>query len=462
MRTSIKLLTAAVMGTACCGSALAYGPAIAPDFTFYVGSGSAQGAAIAAFAQSLMQADGNLDYYTDDATSCKKGANYYAIYGTWKTTQGGIAAGKKVLIMAANNGGTFKNGIDGVARSHAIDYQTFLGNATNTGCAAPGGGLPAPYTGLANYKVITAATKENHIPMVGLSDEEMGLFVGINLPTSAPNTPLSAADFNNTQRTALYENVFGVAINNLLAADMTAKWGNNNISDAQVTAIYSGTYSDYSQLCQEQGNPPVEKCLTAGPITLQSRAPGSGSKAAWNQYFLDNPGMTYFIPSTQGGTGNSLTPVDQNGSFGDCTAYSSASYNVCQQSSNGNVQKGLNTANTNGTRAFGLLGLEFQPGAGDTYGFAALNGAVIDGTTTKTCGNAIADAFEPARVVNGEHRLYYTNSLNIRIKSVGGAPFLGDGSTASDFMTAFKTAASNPVLQVSVPGVLLDPSVTTV
>ena len=74
--------------------------------------------------------------------------------------------------------------------------------------------------------------------------------------------------------------------------------------------------------------------------------------------------------------------------------------------------------------------------------------------------------------MNGEHKLFYTNSLNTRIVSLPGRlpngtlisptvnePFLGDGTIHSDFINAFSTAASNPVVEVSVPGVLLDPDV---
>ncbi len=124
------------------------------------------------------------------------------------------------------------------------------------------------------------------------------------------------------------------------------------------------------------------------------------------------------------------------------------------------MKTALNTANGKGTPAIGILGLEFQPVSGtDNYTFANLDGVDIQGITSKTCGNAFANAFEPASVVNGDHKLYFTNSLNIRKKSVGGAPYQGDGSVNSTFMTAFATAAANPVLEVSVPGVLLDPAV---
>jgi len=454
MKTSVKVLVAAAIAAACSGPAMAYGPTVAPDFSFFVGGGSAQGGAFLAFAQSLMSADGNLDVYTDDAAACGQGANYRAVFGTWKTTTGGIAAGKKVFIAYANNGGTFKNGIDGVARAHNIDYAKFLGTGASAhvaACtAALGAGVPSPFTATAQYAVSTTAT-ENHIPDAGLSDEEMGLFVGVNLPTTAPNAPLTGADFTNTTRTPLYQNVFGVAINTRLSAALTTAFGNQTITSAQVAAILAGTYTDWSQVCQINASS-AQVCLPGGPITFISRSPGSGSKAAFNEYFLNNPGTTGFA-------GSSVPPVDQTGNQGDCTNFSAGSYNICDQSSNGNVKKALNTANTKNTRALGILGLEFQPVATDAFTFANLDGVDIQGTTTKTCGNAFANAFEPARVVNGDHKLYYTNSLNIRSKNVAGAHFQGDGSVNSAFMGAFSTAAANPVLEVSVPGVLLDPAV---
>lgn len=452
MKTSVKVLVAAAVAAACSGPAMAYGPNVTPDFTFFVGGGSAQGAAFLAFAQSLLASDGNLDVYTDDSAACGQGANYRAVFGTWKTTSGGIAAGKKVYIAYANNGGTFKNGIDGLARAHAIDYGKFLANSTHIAActSALGAGVPSPFTATAQY-AITAAATENHVPDVGLSDEEMNLFTGVNLPTAAPNAPLTSADFSNTSRTPLYENVFGVAIDNKLASALTSTFGNTNISSAQVSAILAGSYNDWSQICQI-GSGGAQTCLPAGPITFISRAPGSGSKAAWNEYFLNNPGTTGFA-------GSSVPPVDQTGNQGDCVNFSNASYNVCDQSSNGNVKKALDKANANGTQALGILGLEFQPTAADSFVFAALDGVVIDGVTAKTCGNAFANPFEPARVVNGDHKLYYTNSLNLRVKNVGGAHFSGDGSVNSSFMGAFASAAALPALEVSVPGVLLDPAV---
>jgi hypothetical protein len=430
---NIKMsLVAAAVAAAIGGEAQAFAPTIVPDVTIYMGGGSAQGGAFLAFAEKIMAA--GFDVYTDAACGTQ-GANYRAVYGTGAATLPASLAGKKIFVEYANNGGTFKNGIDGVVRANAIDFQTFLNNST--ACAA---GSTTQYT------VTNAATKGNFVPLIGLSDEEISLFSGVNVP--AGSVAVNSTELLNVSQQPIYENVFGIAENTLLAAQKT------NFTKADITAIFSGSLTDWSQFTGDNG-----LALPAGPITIIDRSAGSGSKAAFNEYFLHNPGT-----SAAGGV---LVPLDVNGAVNNCglpATHGTGSYDNtlggdCPESSNGNVKAGLNNANTAGVRAIGILGLEFQPAATDKYVFAGLNGVKIDGVTAKTCGNAVANAFEPANVVSGAYDLFFTNSLNVRVKAVKGAPFKGDGTVFSDFITAFTTAATDPATEVSVPGVLLDPNV---
>jgi hypothetical protein len=429
---NIKMsLVAAAVALAIGAEAQAFGPTVIPDVTIRMAGGSAQGGAFLAFAEKMMTA--GFDVYTD--TTCgTQGANYRAVFGTGAATLPASLAGKKIFVEYANNGGTFKNGIDGVVRAKPVDFQTFLGNST--ACAA----------GSATQFTATTAATANFIPLIGLSDEEIGLFTGVNVP--AGFSAINANELLNISQQPIYENVFGLAVNALLAAQKT------NFTTAEITAIFTGALTDWSQFTDAAGNP-----LPAGAITVIDRAAGSGSKAAFNQFFLHNPGS--FV------AGGALTPADVNGSVGNCGApathgtgsYDNVTGGVCAESSNGNVKAGINNANTAGARAVGLLGLEFQPGGSDHYSFASLDGVAVNGVTAKTCGNAVANAFEPANVVSGAYPLFYTNSLNVRTKSVNGAPFKGDGTVNSDFITAFTAAATDPATEVSVPGVLLDPNV---
>jgi hypothetical protein len=337
-----------------------------------------------------------------------------------------------VFIEYASNGGSFKNGIDGPVRAHSVDYQTFLKNST----ACPTGSTT-------QFTVTNVSSQENHIPLVGLSDEEVALFAGVNLP--AGTSAVTSAELANVAQFSMYENVFGVAINSALAGQKT------NFTHAELTSIFSGSYTDWSQLADASGNR-----LPAGPITIIDHPAGSGAKAAVNQYFLGNPGSV--------ATAGALSPV--NGAFGSCGlpasqgtgSYSANTYSFCLQSSDGNVVNGLNNSNSAGVRALGILSMEFQPGVSERYQFAALDGVSVSGISAKTCGNSVANAFQPPKVVSGAYDFFFTNSVQYRIKSVGGQPFMGDRSPASDFLTAFVSVATDPATDVSVPGVLLDPS----
>lgn len=431
MKTKVSLVAAAV-ALAVGSQAFAFGPTVVPDITVNLGGGSAQGGAFLAFAEKLMTT--GFDVYTDAACGTQ-GANYRAVFGTIAATlPNGTAmpanlVGKKLYITYANNGGTFKNGIDGLVRSHTIDVQQFLNNAT--ACAA---GSATQFT------VTNAALTVNNVPLIGLSDEEIGLFSGVNVPSGS--TAIKASELTTITQQPIYENVFGVATNALLAAQKT------NFTKAEITAIYSGSYTDWSQLTGTAGT-----ALPAGPITFINRAAGSGSKAAYNQYFLSNPSAV--------AAGGALPPNVIATSKGNCgapathgsNAYDNTTGGDCAQSSNGNVKAALNNANTAGVRAVGILGLEFQPGASDHYSFAALNGVAVQGTTAKNCGNAVANAFDPDPVASGAYDLFFTNSVQFR-----NADHTGTG-TNKTFIDAFLVVATDPATEVSVPGVMLDPLV---
>ena len=430
MKTKVSLVAAAV-ALAVGSQAFAFGPSVVPDITINIGGGSAQGGAFLAFAQKLMTS--GADIYTDAACGTQ-GANYRAVFGTIAATLpapgGGTVAmpanlvGKKLYITYNNNGGTFTNGIDGLVRSKPILSQQFLGNAN----ACPAGS--ATQFTVANPALLVP----NVVPLIGLSDEEIGLFSGVNVP--AGSSQIKNSELGTITQQPIYENVFGVAINSLLAAQKT------NFTKAEVAAIYAGNYNDWSQLG-----------LPAGPITFINRAAGSGSKAAFNEYFLNNPGSF-----SEGGSVPPNVIATSKGNCGAPSVHGSGSYDNttggdCAQSSNGNVKAGLNNANTAGVRALGILGMEFQPGASDHYSFASLNGVAVAGVTTKTCGNAVANPFEPANVTNGSYDLFFTNSLQFR-----NADHTGTG-TNKTFIDAFLAVATDPATEVSVPGVMLDPLV---
>ncbi len=438
MNTKMKLLATGAAALVASFQAQAFGPTQAPDIIFYTGGAAAQANSFQAFAAKLMT---SFDVYTDAACGTA-GKNYRAVYGTIGTTLPDGSAipaslvGKKVFVEYGDNGGAFINGIDGIARSHAIQLVNFINAQGANNTVACGAGSSTQYS----TAVSGTTTVATHIPLLGFSDQESTLFVGANLP--AGSTALTAAELGKVNSTPLYESVYGVAENSLLAAQKT------NFTTAEVAAIEAGFYKNWNQLKGDVGafN---GVALPAGGIVLIDRNAGSGTKAAANQYFLHNPGSKAF--------GGNVAPKTGSANIGDCTGYTV--YSDCVQSTAGAVVSALNAANAAGARAVGILDMSNQPGASDHYTYASLNSVDIQGITAVTCGNAVANPFEPAQVVSGAYDFYFSNTLNFRIANVGGQPFEGDGSVSSDFIDAYNAVASDPATEVSVPGQLLDPDV---
>ncbi len=340
----------------------------------------------------------------------------------------------------------------------SITYPNFLLSSACSGSTAPN--PTYSYTGTSTVSAI---------PVIGMSDEEISLFTGVNLPfaygTGAAAVAPTSSQLAKVTAVALYDDVYGIAEDNLLAAQK------QNFSTAEVAAIFAGNYTDWSQLKGDQGTY-AGVYLPAGAITIIDRSAGAGAKAAFNSYFLHNPGAT--------GAGGAIPPANVSGGYGDCGAPTADNYTTpmpgatltgtvagydetnggdCSQSSSGNVKTALDNANTDGARAIGILGLSSPPGSSDHFVFASLNGVAVSGSTTKTCGNSSAYAFEPANLQSGAYDLFYTDSLQYRKASVNGAPYKGDGTYYTNFITDFVALASNPVTEVSVSGVMLDPVV---
>src|SRR6185312_989340 len=132
-------------------------------------------------------------------------------------------------------------------------------------------------------------------------------------------------------------------------------------------------------------------------------------------------------------------------------SYSATTYSVCLQGGDGNVAAGLNSANSAGVRAIGILNLMLLPTASDHYQFAGLNGVSFSNVTQKRCG-VVANSFDPTNAVSGAYDLFFTGALISRAKSINGQPFRGDGTAYSDFISVFEGAVRDPETIVSVPG----------
>lgn len=407
----MKLKTiAAAISMAAASQAFALGPTATINETLYVSGSSAQFSSLQVIADSLFVV-GTIDNYTD--TAGKLGANYRAYFGTVKPGFG-LASGKNVLLIEKGNGGSY-NGVGPLARGTTLPFMAV--NSTNCTAASGSPVYPTP-------TFVCGATTVSAVPDVGVSDEEPTLFTGVNL--AAGQVTLTPSELANITPDVQYDVVIGIAATNKLISDIATVPGlHGGFTKAQVAAILSGTYSDWSSICDETG----VNCLPAGTIFVEGRAPGSGTRASANAYFLNNP---CGVPVS-----GALTMKDQTAS----------NPRFVQNSSSGTLQASLDADNAlaGDHRAIGYLSLEYVP-TGHSYGFVNINGEA------PTNANAVAGAYD----------YYVTQSIQYRKTTVNGARFIGTAGANvwTDAALGFIKQANDPAVASTIPGVVFDPVAT--
>lgn len=404
MKQKLKHMVAS-LGLVLAGHVYAVGPTVTPDLIIYAGGGAEQNNVFETIAKSLFT-PGTIDYYTDQADN-SKGKSFRAVYGKLAAAAGSVPAGSNVLIVYRSLGGVFGNGIGPLVRGQTLPYYKIIGNAT----LISAGGNPS-------YRITNTGLTDPKAPDIGLANEEVALFTGLNLPAGV--SPITAAELTHVTSQPLYAVVNGIAVTNNLAAQRP-----NGFSKAEIAGILAGNIQDWSQLG-----------LPAGPVVLIDRNFGSGAKAAVNQYFLNAPGGLAF--------GGTVDPVNLSGDIGDPVNYSE--YTVRTEPSAGNVPGVLDGVFAKGKRAIGVLGLENLPTVGSNWQYTSINGASV-GTTT----------FNKAQAISGQYDYFYQASINTRNSAVNGQRFHQSGTAWGSVISAFINKALDPAVITTVPGTILDP-----
>jgi len=368
--------------------AFAHSPTTTPDLVVRISGASAQQGTLVKIAETMMVA-GTIDVFYNDAA----GANHRAVFGTMKPTGTPIGVlntaipasigGKKVLIMDRAVGGSFY-GVGPVARAQAIDAMKVDGSCTSSGNTFPS---PSYY----------CAGTELQVSDGGVSDVEPGMFRGPNLP--AGETALSAAELAVLDVASQNGVVMGVAVTN--------NYPYTTISKAAVQSIMTGTYTDWSQV----------NASLSGPITLETRAAGSGTKSAANAFFLNAPCSTAGLPPQ---------PAQ-----GDPVNFST--YTVVENSGTGGVKAGLNSVYAKGQMGLGLVSLENTPSGSDNWKFVAIDGVA------PTIANA----------VSGDYQFFVEQSMQWRSST--------NGTAVGDVLNTFRTVSSDPAVLSILPGVAATP-----
>ena len=395
----------ASLGLAFAGHAYAVGPTVTPDLTIYTGGGAEQNNVFETIATSLFT-PGTIDYYTDQADNTK-GRSFRAVYGKLAAAAGSVPAGSNVLIVYRSLGGVFTNGLGPLVRGQTLPYFKVIGNATLISAGAN-----------PSYRITNTGLTDPKAPDIGLANEEVSLFTGLNLPTGV--SPLTAAELSHINSQPLYAVVNGIAATTNLATQRP-----NGFSKAEIAGILAGNIQDWAQLG-----------LPAGPVVVIDRNAGSGAKAAANQYFLNAPGGLAFS--------GTVDPANLGGDVGDPVNYNE--FTVRTEPSAGNVPGVLDGVFNKGKRAIGILGLENLPTASSHWQFTPISGASV-GTTT----------FNKAQAISGQYDYFYQASINTRNSAVNGQRFNQSGTAWGNVIAAFINKALNPAVITTVPGTILDP-----
>lgn len=327
---------------------------------------------VGAYIQAELAQPASFDVFFDSAT----GANHRGYAFRTKVVIGGWPAGTPMLITKRDAGGSTQ-GVTPLLNGGDANQAHMLVDASCT--AAAGGASPATDIQKAGFICGTTTTGLAH---AGFSDVEPALL-------QATINGGSLLDTNGLDAAGFVQNIFAVAVNKKLYLAL---------QKAQGLVAAGATDIDESAAAQ----PSLPKTFIAGALTGQMlgssttkkgwnllipasvdsninnkrinvcrRTPGSGTQAASNVYFANNP---------CGGSASSYTPTVGSTSV---TPAVLGSLTVQQGSSTQIVENCLGTTDaladgTGGGYAFGVLGRENNPlanGGDKGYRYVKLSGA---------------------------------------------------------------------------------------
>jgi hypothetical protein len=347
--------------------------------------------ALGGFIQADLAQPGTLDVFFNDAT----GANHRAYSFRLNTAIGSWAVGTPVLITKRDQGGSGE-GVGPLITASATQLHMKVDGA----CTVAAGGV-SPATDIQKPGFLCSATVAG-MADAGLSDVEPALLeAGINNGAARPTGNLDSEGF--------VQNIFGVAVNKKLYLALQKAQG---LVDPAVTVVDEDAAKQPSLPIpfvrgaltgQLLGNDAtfkkgwnlliptsVDAAVMSKKINVCRRAAGSGTQAASNVYFANNPcgGGDVYLPTAAGGT------IAATGSLA-----------VNAGSSTGAVETCLGTTAQNAAGdayALGVIGRENNPRA-------VINGVQQDKGYRFVKLNNVAP--ERANVINGTYEFVVESTM---------------------------------------------------
>jgi hypothetical protein len=317
----IKLISAAAM-VAMCGSAFALNPAtstaVGTAQIYSSGATALRNVVGGLFTQNCAPA--TLDVYYSAAGSAAgagdtaNGDSHRVYTCTLKTVAEGLEPefqgkgleGKNVAFYKVDRGGSAQ-GVQPVASPAGVG--TALATLDLTSCGARAATVP-------NY-TCTGTTQKT--PLLGVSDVEPALFVGVNVPTGFDAGGLSAAELGALTVTPVVQTVFGVAVNTRLRDALQAAQGlvvgdNSDANRPSIPRSIAGSLFR-GEMADPANGLGWHALGVANPdkqVNVARRVAGSGTQAAANMYFggfpcgpnAKSPATNGDFPSATGGNSN--------------------------------------------------------------------------------------------------------------------------------------------------------------
>ena len=371
--------------------------------------------------------------------SSTSGANHRAYACKLNVAAGNYAIGTPVVVYKRDQGGSTQ-GVNPIATNTA---QAMLKIADDATCAV----TPTPaFTDIAVPNYLCSAT-ENKVADAGISDVEPAILNQTpNLPDVTPGDPNSGSvtpvDFSNVTVQSFVQGIFGVAVNKNAYLALQKTQGLDNAgaideSDAKrpslpttfVRALLSGGLSATATTKRGWGmviSETVDASVHTKAFNICRRQPGSGTQAASNMYFLQNPCAVGAVGSA----------ARQSGSTSPAPLVTGA-YNVNEQSGTGGVEGCLKAIdNVAGAYGLAILGRENSP---------LPNNAVAGSAADKQYRYVKLDGMQPTRfdeatgkgATTGDYDFVYESTLQFN------NTYLTDADKLA-FVSSIRTGAPKP------------------
>jgi len=408
MKSSSKLIAAAVATALSTGAAHALAPTATITYTFYEGGGAAPENAIYSALYNLLSPS-TVDVYSDGGT--KASSSYLVVTGTTVPQAGGQApfnVATNIEFIYKFNKGAFPNGILPFAYpTSASQAQLSFPTIASIASATANGNSGTPTSSNPDYSY-TAVNTNNQPTDWGVTDVEVPLFnFFYNLNGSAPLTPSQLAGI---AQEGVWVDIFGIAVTNTVYNGTSGfPHPKTNFTKPEIVGILTGTTSNWNQLFADDGTEFPSK-----PIWFLDRGSGAAVKAIGNQYFLNYPGSFSYgaslKPNSVGATANS--------NYTDTILNLSGGYQDVEEASTTAIVTDLQNANAAGDYALAILDAESAPalnkvGGANVYSFTKIDGIGIDtGTATDNINGSTSSSY--TNVVTGAYDMAYQVSFNYR------------------------------------------------